>query len=216
MASKLAKNPVTSANRVDGDILTVEPNSHLDKQITIDLSAEGLQKMINNAQKFKKQRKAYPDEMKIFAIALRATGKSYKDIQKIIGVQSHTTICEWINDPSFQNIEVNELTETIKKGLSNRLVRGASFAYNKALEDKRVEKSSTLQLTTAGSQMIDKHMLLEGKTPPQNVFMFQNNVDKTKNRIVDVDAEIRDLEAQLSPPGQSPQEPETPALTDLF
>lgn len=137
-------------------------------------------------------------EIKALALTLVGMGYRYRDVGEKLGVTS-STVSDWVNDmrtPDEQE-QLRSLSSNIKKTMSDKFYVGASKLFAVAMEDKKLDKASTLQLTTAASQLIDKARLLDGDST-ENIGMVIKRYESAKTKGQQIDEELDRLNAQLS------------------
>ena len=87
----------------------------------------------------------------------------------------------------------------LKKRLIAKAYNVADFFVDEAQNEAKVAKASTLQLSTAACQLIDKGALMEGKT--QNVFnvnLFSKQLATAEGGIQALEDEVMDIDAQIA------------------
>jgi hypothetical protein len=142
----------------------------------------------------------YPLQTKLTAIAYRKAGISYGQIAKKLGVKAKSTIIEWCSDSRINDEICNiEAVELLKKKLIAKAYNVADFFVDEAQNEEKVRKASTLQLSTAACQLIDKGALMEGKT--QNVFnvnLFSRQLATAESGIEEIESDVMDIDAQIA------------------
>jgi hypothetical protein len=119
-----------------------------------------------------------------------------KDIARALGVDSHVSIINWLNDPDLVGkLEYQDFVDKVKAGLASKQYLQASRIIN-SITDKDVEKASLLQKATAQGIMIDKARLLDNQ--PTNISQIEVNLNDYKRQTVEIEGEIEELEAQLA------------------
>lgn len=116
---------------------------------------------------------------------LIAAGYSHAECVKILRM-GDGTVCALRKKPPVDS----ERVEAIKRGIAGKIWRTADDA-NDSLTPEKLEEMSAYQLAMIQAVMIDKALLLEGKATC--IINFQ---DVSKS-IIDVDAEITELEGQI-------------------
>ena len=137
----------------------------------------------------------HPDELKVLALTLRSANYSYPQIATIIGV-GRTTVMDWVNRPTYDNVGLSELATGIKERMASKLYVNSNQIFNAAMDDDKIDKASHLQLVTSGSIMIDKARLMEGKST-ENISMMYQRSDNFDDRKQEITNEILDIEGEI-------------------
>lgn len=159
----------------------------------IVITPEKLSNILNNASTKHSKIQHYPEETKLLALALRASGKTYDCIAQTLGVsidRAHT----WVNDPRLESIATLELTEHVKRTLSNKLYLNASKSL--AIADSKAEDASYLQLMTGTGISIDKARLLDGQST-MNVASHYSHIKEISEDEIKLDEKLRKLELEI-------------------
>ncbi|MDA0707489.1 MAG: hypothetical protein O2963_00210 [Proteobacteria bacterium] len=160
-----------------------------------EITAENILNVVARARKFKAKVAKYPEELKIFAITLRAEGHTFLKVSKILGV-SEGTVHAWCNDTKLDDLLLHQLSEQVKSALSKRLIVTAGTVLSR-ISDIDVEKASLLQKATTVAVLIDKARLLDGETT-ENVGMIYRGKTKAKSECNVIDAEFKELSDEIS------------------
>ena len=122
------------------------------------------------------QVRKYPDEVKIMGITLRSSGMSYREVGKRLNVP-YSCVHDWCNGEDIDQLSYSDVAEQYKSRLKNKLYIGANIAFSASLKDDKIEKASALQLSTMGSQMIDKARLLSGESTDNVAMVYKKKVE---------------------------------------
>ena len=144
-----------------------------------------------------KHKSEYPLQTKLTAIALRKAGMSFNEIAFKLGVRSHATIINWCTDLELIDDCFNsEAIDFLKRRLVGKAYSNAEIMIDISQEPDKLEKASTLQLTTAASQLIDKALMIEGKSPAPSINVYVKNNVKMQSEIETIDEELARLRTQ--------------------
>ena len=152
--------------------------------------------VLENIPAQKKQGDKFPDELKVFAKTLVIQGYTYQQAADICRV-GRTTVHEWMNDPYIDQISNTELSDTIKTRMASDLIIKSQIAFNAAMTPEKIEKSSTLQLASAGGIMFDKARLLKGEST-QNIATANTRINEFHSDIDEKESDILKLEAEIA------------------
>lgn len=168
----------------------VESNDVIDGEISIE-QLNAIRARVSKAQKVRR----YPDEVKMFAITLQASGYSYRAIGELLGV-GNVTVHNWVNDAKNDQLLLSDVSEQVKSRMSNKLYITSNNILSR-ISDKDVEDASLVQKTTAIGTLIDKARLIDGETT-DNISMVYQRKDKVKSQQTVIDAEFTETEGQLA------------------
>jgi len=162
------------------------------KSLAAELIAQAPPKTPNTEPKYNRS-----NEIKILALTLYSTGYSMQQIADTCNV-SKASVHSWIHNCEnlLDNDSLFEVSDQLKENLSKKLYINANKSFVSAMDDNKIEKSSTLQLVTAGSIMIDKARLLDGQST-ENVAHLYKRSEKAKSKVEALNNEIEELERQL-------------------
>jgi hypothetical protein len=152
--------------------------------------------VLENVPPRKTSKSRFPDELKVFAKTLVLQGYNYQQVADICQV-GRTTVHGWLNDPNIDQLANNELADKVKERMASDLLIKSQIAFNKAMDPDKMEKSSTLQLASAGGIMFDKARLLKGEST-QNVAMAHGRIEEYKDDIGEKESEVMKLEAEIA------------------
>lgn len=152
--------------------------------------------IINNFPDQKKKKNKFPEELKIFAKTLVLKGYQYSQVADILGV-GRTTVIDWMNDPYIDQLCNNDLAESVKTRMASDLIIKSQIAFNAAMTPEKIEKSSTLQLASAGGIMFDKARLLKGEST-QNIATANTRINEFHSDIDEKESDILKLEAEIA------------------
>lgn len=140
-------------------------------------------------------------EVRQLVLLLHSVGHKPIDIKRAIkannGVElSNGTLHAWINGQGLSNLDTQTVTDALKDSMASRLLQGASKALSMALEDERMDKMSSFQLSTIACQLTDKFGLLTdgNKITVEHV---HQKVSNQKGSIVEVEASVTDAKDDL-------------------
>jgi hypothetical protein len=143
----------------------------------------------------------YPPEVKQLVLLLHSVGHKPIDIKRAIKADRGIDISDgalhaWINGQGLSKLDTQSVTEALKDSMASRLLQGASRALSMALEDERMDKMSSFQLSTIACQLTDKFGLLTdgNKITVEHVHQKVNN---QRGSIVEVEASVTDAKDDL-------------------
>ena len=133
----------------------------------------------------------YNQEIKNNAMAFYSLGYSTTQISNALNIP-YNTLASWFNgDPdNFQDNVVSEYAERIKQSLQSSLILKANKCFTASVLDSKLEASSTLQLATAGSIMVDKARLLGGESTENHSHFHWSRNKKDVSKQVDKDEQL--------------------------
>lgn len=150
---------------------------------------------IDNLLPDRKPLTKYPDHIKAQFLAYQSLGYDNTEISRSMGIP-YSTIADWSRGNNIDKEVLQQHAIELKEELGSRLIKNAGILFEKAMDDKRVEKSSTLQLTTAASIMVDKSRLIDGEST-ENVILHTKQIDSSQKRIDNVSNLLEEKKRQL-------------------
>ena len=159
------------------------------------LTPEKIQELINNGINYQENVRRYPPELKIMALALRINGKTYKEIMKILGVKSESTIYDWIRDQENDTATANEMANNIKDNIGNKLLINAATTLN-SIDDRQLQGASLSQKGVFTGIMLDKyHQLQDRNTFNRETVTIQ--ISRSKDKEQTLQEQLDSLENEL-------------------
>lgn len=147
----------------------------------------------------KSSRTKYSKQFKDVAHAMHQAGYSYRSIRAILDIPSLATVHAWCHMEIDANSPAIELSEQIKNRLAAKQYRNAEIFTEAAIDPKKLDKASTLQLATSGGISIQRGLELEGKAPPAfNINVTNNNIEKAQGSLQALDSTIMDVDAEIT------------------
>ena len=137
----------------------------------------------------------HPEELKLLAKAMRASGYTYHGIAAKLNV-SAGSVHDWVNRVEERRFEDTELTEQIKAQMSGKVYSTANHILSK-VSDEDIERATLQQKATSFGIMIDKARLIEGQST-ENHSMIVKEFDKASGRGEELDDEALQIEAEIA------------------
>ena len=132
----------------------------------------------------------YNKEIKHNALAYYSVGYSTNQISKALDIPTKT-LQSWFNgDFDADDDVVSAYASKIKESLQSSLILKANRCFTEALKDEKMDKSSTLQLVTAGSIMVDKQRLLAGESTENHSHFHWSRNKQDASKQVDKDEDL--------------------------
>ncbi len=143
---------------------------------------------------------SYSSETIATAIALHSTGLTWAEIARQTNVKAPSTVRNWVQgvhrESDIESEALLSVATEIKNSLSSKLLVDASRLFNLAMSPEKIEKSSTLQLVTAGSILFDKHRLLAGEST-SNTSIIVKNVSRASERVAELESSTKMMDDEI-------------------
>ena len=143
----------------------------------------------------------FTDDQRIMVITYRSIGLSYRKIaerMKDNGVTISPQYCQELctNPTVINSLQHSDVADKFKGLMRSKFLLDSSFLIEKALEEDKVDKSSTLQLITAGSILFDKARLLSGEST-DNIAIRYSKVTEASQEVDRISKEIQTIEQEI-------------------
>ena len=152
---------------------------------------------LNNTSK---KTKKYSEAIKQSAVALYSVIGSYSKVARQLNINSRNTVKNWVMED--KETPLNKLSATIKKRYKNKLVVNADILLDNAMDQAKIDNSSTLQLATAQKIFLDSQSLIT-EDQQQTILeqysqseTLENNLDASSDEILELEAMIKEMESK--------------------